>query len=105
MRGSVYVFDVKTQMHNEILEIKLSGSLDMGGVDLFEEILAKQDFSSVQSVSIDMQDMVFIDSTGIGSVINFTRQLGDTSFQFTNVSNEIKEIFSIIGLDGLFENL
>ncbi|BCJ85024.1 STAS domain-containing protein [Effusibacillus dendaii] len=98
------MFDVKTAIKNETLEVKLSGSLDIGGVDLFEEVTSQLDSNSFKSVCIDMQNMIFMDSTGIGALISFKRELGDKNFQFTNVNEDIKEIFSIIGIEDLFTN-
>ncbi len=86
-----------------MFNIQLNGALDISGVDVFEETIAAMDLTSVTMVCVDMKNVVFIDSTGIGSLLNLIRTLKEqeTEYKFININEEIQEIFLIIGLEDL----
>ncbi|MFC4768040.1 STAS domain-containing protein [Effusibacillus consociatus] len=97
------MFQAKTAIENKNLQIDLQGALDVSGVDIFERMIAEIDLSSVTTVHIDFNQVNFIDSTGIGSILNLIRMLDEHEliYEIVNVQDDIREIFSIIGLEDL----
>ncbi|WAH36791.1 STAS domain-containing protein [Alicyclobacillus dauci] len=97
------MFRVQTSRDNETIQFALTGSLDMNGVDTLEDEFSKTEFTEGDTVEIDFEDVEFIDSTGIGSIVNLIQSLegSDIRYRLTNVSEEIQEVFTIIGLEDL----
>lgn len=95
------MFDLQMITEHSILKVNLQGSLDINGVDLLEDKMSEIDFSSLKEVSFNMQHVEFIDSTGIGSLLNLTRLLDEQGirFEIINVNEDIREIFRILDLE------
>ncbi|EPZ44517.1 MULTISPECIES: STAS domain-containing protein [Alicyclobacillus] len=97
------MLDVKTKLAPPTVTLSLSGSLDINGVDILEDEIAKVNFEAIDVAEIDFEEIEFIDSTGIGSIVNFTQFLAERRIdkKFVGVSEEVKEVFSIIGLSDI----
>lgn len=95
------MFDLQMITEHNILKVNLQGSLDINGVDWLEDKMSEIDFSSLKEVSFNMQHVEFIDSTGIGSLLNLTRLLDEQGirFEIINVNEDIREIFRILDLE------
>lgn len=97
------MFDMQMITENNILKVNLNGSLDISGVDLLEDKMSEIEFSALEAVQFNMENIEFIDSTGIGSLLNLTRSLEERGlrFEITNVNEDIREIFRILDLEEL----
>nr|WP_267879693.1 STAS domain-containing protein [Caldalkalibacillus mannanilyticus] len=48
----------------------------------------------------DMNELIFVDSTGVGALLNICNQLSalSTPFYFVNLTSDVSEVFDILGL-------
>lgn len=95
------MFDLQMSTENNTLKVNLQGSLDISGVDMLEDKVSEIEFSSLEAVQFNLQNIEFIDSTGIGSLLNLTRLLEGQGvrFEIINVNEDIREIFRILELE------
>jgi anti-sigma B factor antagonist len=54
-------------------------------------------------VIVDLSDVSYLDSTGLGVLIGFTRELGESGGEFIVVASDpqLLRLFEIAGLDGV----
>lgn len=97
------MFQVQTSLQDKTLIFTLLGSLDIGGVDTFENEVSKVDLLVADMVHIDFKGVEFVDSTGIGSIVNLVQSLEERGlgYKLTNVSEPIQEVFVILGLEDI----
>lgn len=76
----------------------LSGELDMAVGDQAGELL-QQYGERNEAVTVDFQDVSFVDSSGIGGLFFTTRQLlaQGKQVRIVNVSEEILDILEVLG--------
>lgn len=79
--------------------IKIKGILDISTTSLIDPHLKELD-DNVEKLVFDFSELEFIDSTGIGSIINAIHLSQEKGFKikFINVSEETDQIFDILGL-------
>jgi anti-anti-sigma factor len=79
--------------------LKIKGTLDISTTNLIEHYLNEID-DHVELLIFDFCELEFIDSTGIGSIIDAIHLSQEKTFkvQFKNVNEVIEEIFDILGL-------
>jgi anti-anti-sigma factor len=91
---------IVTQQKNDSTTIfKIKGTLDISTTNLIEPHLKKLD-DDVRNLLFDFSELEFIDSTGIGSIIDAIHLSQEKNFriQFQNVNEETEQIFDILGL-------
>lgn len=83
----------------------IEGVLDISTSDLFAENVS--DATDVEEVILDVSKMTFIDSTGIGAILELIYQLKETgtSMQIVGMNEEIQDIFETIGVLRVMEAL
>lgn len=81
------------------LKVSLSGDLDIESTELVEEVLIP-DMENFMNVNIDFADVAFVDSSGMGLLMNMVRTLSDKGAKVTvrNVREEVMEIFELLQL-------
>ncbi|WP_096156849.1 MULTISPECIES: STAS domain-containing protein [Bacillus] len=81
------------------LEVLLSGDLDIEGTEVMEYELVPNLLHS-KKVNINFKDVAFVDSTGMGLLINLVQTLTEQDIQITisNVRSEIMEVFDLLQL-------
>ena len=84
--------------------LSLAGVLDISTVDAFNNSLDY--FYDVKELIIDFAKIKFIDSTGIGGVVQAIKycQKQKIALKITNISEEVFEILNILGLPEIFGN-
>ena len=92
---------VKNRMHKNVLYISLEGELDEHTAEYTRINLdnAMQSSSAVQIV-IDLANLRFMDSTGIGVLIGRYKKMKDKNVPIfiTNPSSQAERIFKMTGL-------
>lgn len=83
-------------------ELRLAGVLDISTVDAFKNSLDY--FQDVKELKIDFARLDFIDSTGIGGILEGIKRFQSLSISITiiNISKDVYEIFDILGLPEVF---
>jgi len=82
----------------------------IGEVDAFTAPILKERLASVQNIpglqaELDLSEVAYIDSTGLGIFVGFYKVLkgNDGHVKITGVNKRLKRLFEITGLDGVLE--
>jgi anti-anti-sigma factor len=81
------------------LEVKLEGDFDIEGTEVVEEELIPA-MLNYKTVNIDFENVPFVDSSGMGLLINIVKTLKEKGITVTisKVREEVFEVFEIIQL-------
>ena len=94
---------ITTSQVGVVVAVKLVGYLDAHTIQDLERFLDQLLKSGHKRVAMDLSGLTYIASAGVGLFINFNHRLkGDGSMQLVNPSANVKEIFTILGLDSIF---
>jgi anti-anti-sigma factor len=85
--------------------LKIHGILDISTGGVFEQFI--QDLENIQELIIDFSNLEFIDSTGVGLILEIIHISQEKQFiiHFQGIKEEIREIFETIGLFKVLETL
>jgi anti-anti-sigma factor len=99
-RASTPHFELTTRLDEHALEVLLAGDLDMAATFKLEpaidRLLAEQD---VHRLALDLQDVRFVDSTGLGALLAIrerTKQLG-IEMRLVNISEPVRRVLALSG--------
>lgn len=91
---------------NYIIKISLSGSLVMQLSDDLSYFLETLISGGAKKILLDIKDLEYIDSMGIGSLIKITKQVrtngGDLAF--VNTPQNIEDVFKLVHLKDFIKN-
>ena len=92
---------VKNRVHNGVLYVLLCGELDEHSAS-YTRITLDEMFSesSFKKIIIDLSELTFMDSTGIGVLIGRYKRMKDRDIPIyiTNPSSHAEKIFKMTGL-------
>lgn len=85
--------------------VNVGGELDVSTADKLKEQLHKLVDEKMINMRIDLKDLEYIDSTGLGVMIGVLKKLrvNDKEIYIANARNNVKKIFNITGLDKIFK--
>ncbi|WP_026464826.1 STAS domain-containing protein [Adhaeribacter aquaticus] len=97
--------EILTHKDKESYIIKLRGELDANTAEVAEKILDEVVKLHPNTIRVDCKDLKYISSRGLGVFISRFQEIQDKKINFSlfNMSNHIRHIFKIIGLDELME--
>jgi anti-sigma B factor antagonist len=86
-------------------DISLEGELDVSTADKLKEHLYTLVEKKMVDMKIDLTNLDYIDSTGLGVMIGVLKKLkiSDKEIYIINPKNNVKKIFTITGLDKIFK--
>lgn len=86
--------------------LKIEGVLDYATTASFHNEM-EQIGADMKKVIIDLSEVTFIDSTGIGAIINLSHTAAEQHFrmELVGVKEEMMEIFDTVGLFQILEAL
>ncbi|WP_428911898.1 STAS domain-containing protein [Niallia sp. Krafla_26] len=95
------MFSYELNLKEKHASIEFKGDLDIEVTEIFEEISEKlKPFSHIQ---LDMNEVPFVDSTGIGLLINLINTVKQNDkfmeIHITNIQPLVNEVFDILQLD------
>ena len=99
--------NIKSQLSekNNLWHVNLSGEMDVSTANEVKESLI--DLISKQSadIKLDMANLDYIDSTGLGVLIGVLKRLkeNDKDIYIINTKKNVRKIFNITGLDKIFK--
>lgn len=103
-RNTVPAFDLVTTRTDERAVVRVAGELDPATAPQLAEELLGLAGAGARSVTLDLAELTFIDSTGLSVLIDGLRLLrdakGDLALRSPNPST--MKIFEITGLTGVF---
>ncbi|MFC4401655.1 STAS domain-containing protein [Gracilibacillus xinjiangensis] len=86
--------------------LRVGGVLDYSTIEPFtEEVRSIK--QGIKKVSIDFRGLEFIDSTGIGAIINLVHEANSKQFEveLEGISSDTREVFETIGVFQIMETL
>ncbi|MDQ0160903.1 STAS domain-containing protein [Alkalibacillus salilacus] len=91
---------------DEEIELTLSGGLDLESTDLFEKeiypVLAER-LEHYKKLNINMHEVAFVDSTGVGVIIQFVNwaRIHEVDVTIINMQEQVYEIFHFMQIDNI----
>jgi anti-anti-sigma factor len=106
LRGRIRMeLSIQKESLNGTTILKIHGILDISTGSVFERFI--QELENIQELIIDFSNLEFIDSTGIGLILEIIHLSQEKLFtvRFQGIEEEIREIFETIGLFKVLEAL
>jgi len=98
--------NIKSNLDNEnnFWNIVLEGELDVSTADKLKEYLHKLADEQIIDMKINLSNLDYIDSTGLGVMIGVLKKLKveEKEIHIINPKSNVKKIFTITGLDKIF---
>lgn len=98
--------DVKVNQKGESIIFLVNGELDIATVEIFKKNLLLEECNQ-KEVLMDFEGVRFVDSTGIGGLIEVLRAFLNrkVDVQIYNIDVNVYEVFDILGLPELFQDV
>jgi anti-sigma B factor antagonist len=95
---------VSREAADDVPVVAVSGEVDVYSAPELKESLTKLFDSGAKSVVVDLSDVAFLDSTGLGALVEARAATNDAGGALAIVCNHerILKLFTITGLDGVF---
>ena len=95
----------KLDIQNDFWNISLEGELDVSTADKLKEHLHTLVTKKIVDMKINVTNLDYIDSTGLGVMIGVLKKLkiSDKEIYIINPKSNVKKIFTITGLDKIFK--
>lgn len=95
----------KLDNQNNFWDIALEGELDVSTADKLKEHLHKLAEEEIVDMKINLTNLDYIDSTGLGVMIGVLKKLKieDKEIYILNPKSNVRKIFTITGLDKIFK--
>jgi anti-sigma B factor antagonist len=92
-------------IENNFWNISLQGELDVSTADKLKEHLHSLADKKIIDMKINLTNLEYIDSTGLGVMIGILKKLkiSDKEIYIINPKSNVKKIFTITGLDKIFK--
>ena len=95
------MFSYEVNPNDKHVSIKLKGDLDIEVTEIFEEIYGI--VNPFTHIELDMEEVLFVDSTGIGLLMNLINSVKQnqekTEIRMTNIQPLIRDVFEMLQLD------
>ena len=90
---------------NKFWDVNLDGELDVSTSDKLKEYLHKLADQEMLDMKINLENLEYIDSTGLGVMIGVLKKLkvGNKEIYIINPRSNVRKIFNITGLDKIFK--
>jgi anti-sigma B factor antagonist len=95
---------VTRSSNGDVPVVAVSGEVDVYSAPALKESLTGLLESGVSSVVVDLTDVAFLDSTGLGALVEARAATSEAGGSLPLVCNQqrILKLFTITGLDGVF---
>ena len=97
--------DSKLNNENGFWDVSLQGELDVSTADKLKEHLYNLADEKILDMKINLENLDYIDSTGLGAMIGVLKKLktDNKEIYIINPKSNVKKIFTITGLDKIFK--
>lgn len=101
-RYYLVLLDINISVEDDTQVASLRGVLDVSTVDIFIQNLETE--LGCEKLNIDLEQLTFIDSTGIGALAQIIKKANSSNvnIRVTNISNSIFEVLDLLGLPEFF---
>jgi len=99
-------FNAKTQLDEGVCTVFLSGELDLSVAPDFRLVMEPLVGNSEVDLIVNMKDMTYIDSTGIGILLSIlkARHGMEARFAVEEVPPQIQKLFDMTGIAKFFQS-
>lgn len=96
--------EIKTELKKEIFVISLSGEIDIYNSKEVKDLVEAKLQEGVYNYIIDLDDVSYIDSSGIGSLIACRTSIVNRkgSLHLVNIKGSVKRVFDLTKLNKYF---
>ena len=93
----------ETQFYAEVCVVSAFGEIDMAEAPLLRTAIRAGLDRGADRVIVDFTDVTYLDSTGLGVLVGFAREIGATAGDFVVIARDaqVLRVFEVAGLDGL----
>ena len=97
--------NLKNDIDTDFWDVYVIGELDVSTADQFKEYLYKLIDKEIRSIRVDLSNLDYIDSTGLGVMIGVLKRIKvqNKEIYIESPKDNVKKIFSITGLDKIFK--
>lgn len=90
---------------NSFWDVNLEGELDVSTADKLKEYLHKLEDEKLLDIKINLSNLDYIDSTGLGVMIGVLKKIRseEKEIYIINPKSNVRKIFTITGLDKIFK--
>jgi anti-anti-sigma factor len=83
-----------------VRRLRLTGELDMAGVDRFERLLTSEEVPQAETFILDMRGLTFIDSSGLRALIMADQRVRDDGGRFIVVrgTEPVNQVMEMTGV-------
>lgn len=98
------IFRVEREQDGAVPRLRLIGEMDAGTIDVFRTAIVEVSESGTERVVLDLGELDFIDSTGLGGLVGALRRFRDLDGDVTlaNVRPRVAKLLELTGLDKAF---
>ncbi|MHB8983949.1 MAG: STAS domain-containing protein [Carboxydocellales bacterium] len=96
------MLNIETSYESNIGCLKIIGELDISTIDLFRTSVENV-HDNTKQVVLDFSDLKFVDSTGVGGLVQVIKKLREQSLQISvrNISLDVFEVLDLLGIPEL----
>lgn len=97
---------VRKSVNGNECTLKVSGFLDYSSMDPFIKGIRSIE-EGIEKVIVNFGELEFIDSTGIGAIINLAHEANDRHFEveLVGMNPEVRDLFETIGVFDIMSSL
>jgi anti-anti-sigma factor len=97
--------EIEVQSSDERTLVTLSGELDASTATFLYDKLSDLEVDNVQHVVLDLAQVTFMDSTGLGVIMTEHKRLQHSKGNLTIFAppSSVRRLFEITGLDGVLD--
>jgi anti-anti-sigma factor len=89
-------FELKSARIAGVLEVALSGELDLATRDMLEEVISKVETDPC-SVVVDLSELTFLDSAGMVNLVRLAKAA--TGLELRGANGSVAHVLALTGLD------
>ena len=96
--------ELKIRKNKEVYIVDITGEMDLYNSYKLKELVAKMLERSVQGIILNMEEVEYIDSSGIGALIYISSTLKKQNVRLfiTNIHGSVKKVIELTKLMGFF---
>ncbi len=97
--------NMETEQHGEITVVKLiEDRLDAAMAIRFKDALKNLVDEGVDHMILDMSNVAFMDSSGLGAVVGHMKYMGaERVFQIAGLTPTVEKVFKLTRMDSVFQ--
>jgi anti-sigma B factor antagonist len=103
--GLIGALEIELTGTDDIAVLKLSGAIDSYTAEEITKIIDSHINNGNLKIIVDVADINYLDSAGLGAFINAKTRLGKNNggLRIAGLKGKAKDVFELAGVTGLFE--